>query len=157
MKVRIVLFFLIFVSLFSIDQLIKFGFVNFDWDVYGPVMSLQLAYNKGVAFSMFEFLGPYLKYIQITIFIFICIYLYRNKDVANEYYIPIALIFAGGVSNILDRFTYGAVVDYFYWHYGFKFAIFNLADVLIDIGVVIVIYKQIMQGRSEKRMKEKQI
>ncbi len=100
---------------------------------------------------MFEFLGPYLKYIQLTMIVGICIYLYKNKDVAREYYIPLAFIFAGGLSNILDRFTYGAVVDYFYWHYMFDFAIFNFADVLIDLGVVIIIYKQIMEARREKR------
>ena len=30
-----------------------------------------------------------------------------------------SLLYAGGLSNILDRFTYGGVVDYFYWHYWF--------------------------------------
>ena len=73
------------------------------------------------------------------------------KTVFKEYYLPIALLFAGGLSNILDRFTYGGVVDYFYWHYGFEFAIFNFADVMIDLGVVIIIYKQIKQSREEKK------
>ncbi len=151
MNKKIAIFFIIFTVLFSIDQVVKFGFANYDWDVYGPIMSLQLAYNKGVAFSMFAFLGPYLKYIQLVMIVGICIYLYKNKEVAREYYIPLALIFAGGVSNILDRFTYGAVVDYFYWHYMFDFAIFNFADVLIDLGVVSILYKQIMEARREKR------
>lgn len=157
MSIRVAIFFIITISLFSIDQVVKYGFANFDWNVYGPIMSLQLTYNKGVAFSMFEFLGPYLKYIQIGIVCIAFIYLYKNKEVMKEYYIPIALICAGGFSNILDRFTYGAVVDYFYWHYGFKFAIFNFADVIIDLGVLIIIYKQIMQSKKNKSLKEKQI
>jgi signal peptidase II len=70
-----------------------------------------------------------------------------------EYYIPIALLFAGGLSNILDRFTYGGVVDYFYWHYGFEFAIFNIADVIINLAVAIIIYIQIKQARLEKKNK----
>ena len=61
---------------------------------------------------------------------------------------------AGGLSIILDRFTYGAVVDYFYWHYGFEFAIFNLADVIINLAVVLIIYKQIKQSREEKKKNE---
>ena len=80
--------------------------------------------------------------------------MFKNKDVFIEYYIPIALLFAGGLSNILDRFTYGAVVDYFYWHYGFEFAIFNLADVIINLAVVLIIYKQIKQSREEKKKNE---
>ena len=147
--------FLIFIILFIIDQVVKYGFANFDWDVDGPYMSLQLAYNYGVAFSMFSFLAEYLKYIQLTLVLGGIIYLYKNPKVFEKYHLPIALLFAGGLSNILDRFTYGGVVDYFYWHYGFKFAIFNLADIIIDLAVVIIIYKQIKEARAEKKEKEK--
>ena len=52
--------------------------------------------------------------------------------------------------NILDRFTYGAVVDYFAWHYMFEFAIFNFADVMIDLAVVIIIIMQIRDSRKQK-------
>ena len=76
-------------------------------------MSLKLAYNYGVVFSMFAFLAENLKYIQLLIVVAGVIYLLKNKDVYFKYYIPITLLFAGGLSNILDRFTYGAVVDYF--------------------------------------------
>lgn len=148
-KLKLAIF--IFVSIFIVDQVVKYGFANLDWDLKGPYMSLQLAYNYGVAFSMFSFLAEYLKYIQLTIVIAAIVYLLKNKGVFEEYYIPIALLFAGGISNILDRFTYGGVVDYFYWHYGFEFAIFNIADVIIDLAVVIIIYKQIKQAKQEKK------
>jgi signal peptidase II len=148
-KLNITIF--IFIILFIFDQVVKYGFAHFDWNVEGPYMSLHLAYNYGVAFSMFSFLAEYLKYIQLVLVLVGLIYLYKNQKVFYEYYLPISLLFAGGLSNILDRFTYGGVVDYFYWHYGFKFAIFNLADVIIDFAVVIIIYKQIQQAREEKR------
>lgn len=144
----------IFLVIFIIDQIVKYGFANFNLDIDGSYMSLKLAYNYGVAFSMFSFLEHNLKYIQLVIVLAGTIYLFKNKDVFKEYYIPIALLFAGGLSNILDRFTYGAVVDYFYWHYGFKFAIFNLADVIINLAVVLIIYKQIKQSREEKKKNE---
>lgn len=156
MKKQLKRAFYVFIVLFLIDQAVKYGFVNFDWDVDGPYMSLQLAYNYGVAFSMFAFLAEYLKYLQLLIVFGGIIYLYKNQDVIKEYYLPIALLFAGGLSNILDRFTYGGVVDYFYWHYGFEFAIFNFADVLIDLAVVIIIYKQIKQSREEKKKLEQE-
>jgi signal peptidase II len=145
----------IFIVVFIIDQIVKYGFANLGWDANGPYMSLKLAYNYGVAFSMFSFLAEYLKYIQLLMVFAGTIYLFMNKDVFKEYYIPIALLYAGGLSNILDRFTYSGVVDYFYWHYGFEFAIFNIADVMINIAVVIIIYKQIKQSREEKKQKAK--
>lgn len=154
MKKKLKLSFLIFAVIFIIDQIVKYGFANYDWNVEGPYMSLQLAYNYGVAFSMFAFLAEYLKYIQLAMLAAGVIYLYKNQDVFKEYYLPISLLFAGGLSNILDRFTYGGVVDYFYWHYGFEFAIFNIADVIINISVAIIIYIQIKQARKEKKEQE---
>lgn len=151
MKKKLNIAIIIVAILFVIDQAVKYGFAHFDWNVEGPYMSLQLAYNYGVAFSMFSFLAEYLKYIQLTIVLGASIYLLNNKEIFRDYYIPIALLYAGGLSNILDRFTYGGVVDYFYWHYGFEFAIFNLADVIIDTAVVIIIYMQIKQSRKEKK------
>ena len=143
----------IFATIFIIDQVVKFGFANLGWGATGSFMNLELAYNYGVAFSMLEFLAEYLKYIQLFIVILGTIYLLKNRDVFYKYHIPIALLYAGGLSNILDRFTYGAVVDYFYWHYGFEFAIFNFADVIIDLAVVIIIYKQLRQSKKDKEIK----
>ena len=144
----------IFIVIFIIDQIVKFGFAKLGWDANGTYMSLKLANNYGVAFSMFSFLEHYLKFIQLGIILVATIYLFKNREIFKEYYLPIALLYAGGLSNILDRFTYGGVVDYFYWHYLFEFAIFNFADVIIDLGVAIIIYKQIKQSRAEKKQKE---
>ena len=132
------IFFIIFISIFIIDQYIKYFFVN-GYEKTGDCISLVLAYNKGVAFSMFAFLQEYLKYIQLSILAAGVLYLIKNKKIFKLYYIPIAFIFAGGISNIFDRFYYGAVVDYVYWHCGFNFAIFNFADVIIDIGVGLIL------------------
>lgn len=144
----------IFIVVFIVDQVVKYGFANLGWDADGTYMSLKLAYNYGVAFSMFSFLEHYLKFIQLGIVLIATVYLYKNKKVFEEYYLAIALLYAGGLSNILDRFTYGGVVDYFYWHYLFEFAIFNFADVMIDLGIAIIIFKQIIQAREEKKQKE---
>ena len=154
MKRELKLSITIFVVVFLIDQIVKFGFANLAWDVNGPYMSLKLAYNYGVAFSMFAFLEHYLKYIQLVLVLLGTLYLFKNPNVFKEYYIPTGLLYAGGLSNILDRFTYGGVVDYFYWHHWFEFAIFNIADVMIDLAVVIIIFKQIKQSREEKKQNE---
>ena len=150
MKNKIVQFLLLFITAIIIDQYIKYGFVFLNWGYDGPVISLVLAYNYGVAFSMFSFLEGNLKYIQIVLLLGAMIYLYFNKEILRTYYIPIALIFAGGISNIIDRFIHGGVVDYIFWHYKFEFAIFNLADVIIDLGVVLILYLSYKESKQNK-------
>jgi len=90
---------------------------------------------------MFAFLGTYLKYIQVLMLSGIVGYLLLNKELLQEYAISAGLILAGGMSNIADRFFREGVVDYVYWHCGFDFAIFNYADVMIDLGVLLILLK----------------
>lgn len=143
-------FAIIFALCFSVDQYIKSLFVS-GYELQGECISLVLAYNKGVAFSMFAFLEHNLKFIQIALLSAGAIYLYFRKDIFKTYHIPLALLFAGGISNIYDRFIHVGVVDYVYWHCGFDFAIFNLADVLIDLAIVLILY---IGWQEEKKSKE---
>jgi len=133
-------FLFIFVSVVVVDQAIKYLFTH-GFRLDGSCISLVLAYNKGVAFSMFAFLGEYLKYIQVSLIFGVVIYLLFKKDILQEYAVSAALILAGGISNIADRFFREGVVDYVYWHCGFDFAIFNFADVMIDLGVLLILLK----------------
>ena len=133
-------FLLIFLTVIVVDQAIKYLFTH-GARVDGSCISLVLAYNKGVAFSMFAFLGEYLKYLQIVMIIGVVIYLFIKKEILNKYLVASALILAGGISNIADRFFREGVVDYVYWHCGFDFAIFNFADVMIDLGVLLIVLK----------------
>jgi signal peptidase II len=151
MNKKLIVSLVIFVVLVLIDQAIKYGFVFLNFGFESDCISLVLAYNYGVAFSMFEFLSEYLKFIQLTLIACIVIYLYLNKEVFLKYYIPVSILLAGGLSNILDRFTYGAVVDYVYWHCGFDFAIFNFADVIIDFAIAIILYMQYKQYKEDKK------
>ena len=133
-------FLLIFLTVIVADQVIKYLFTH-GTRVDGSCISLILSYNKGVAFSMFAFLGKYLKYLQVAMIIGIVVYLFIKKEILNEYLVASALILAGGISNIADRFFREGVVDYVYWHCGFDFAIFNFADVMIDLGVLLILLK----------------
>ena len=126
------------ILIFVIDQIIKYIFVNgFLW--HSECISLVLTYNKGVAFSMFSSLGEYLKYIQIIVLMSIIVYA-KKENYFKDYSIPLGLLIGAGSSNIFDRFIYQGVVDYVYWHCWFDFAIFNFADVMIDVAVVIALY-----------------
>jgi len=142
-------YFLLFTFLVAIDQYIKYIFVN-GFYKEGECISLVLAYNKGVAFSMFAFLAQYLKYIQIVILMGGIVYLAINKDILKIYILPITLLFAGGISNIFDRFIREGVVDYVYWHCGFDFAIFNAADVIIDISIALILYISYKQEKIKE-------
>ena len=139
-------YFLIILGIIAIDQFIKYLFVSgFRYD--GSCISGTLVYNKGVAFSMFSFLEEYLKWIQIAILGGVLFYIFRFTE--KKYYLPTALIIGAGISNIADRFIYGGVVDYVYWHCGFDFAIFNFADAIIDLGVVWILYLTYQDSKKE--------
>ena len=131
-------FFLAFFSIFALDQLIKIIFLN-GFSLKTKCISLIMVLNKGVAFSMFSFLGKNLKYIQLALILGLLIYFIKEKIFAKH---PIlsGILFAAAFSNLLDRFLRGGVVDYVYWHCGFNFAIFNFADVMIDFSILGFLY-----------------
>lgn len=135
------------VAIFGIDQWIKTLFLDgFRWQ--GDFFSLILTYNKGVAFSMFSFLEEYLKYIQLLLVGSLGVYLLFHQTLLHSYGIAIGLIGGAAFSNIYDRFIHGGVVDYFFWHYGFEFAVFNFADVMIDLGVLLIFYRSWRASKS---------
>ena len=121
------------VGVFIVDQNIKMLFVE-GFRYYTDCIDLILVYNKGVAFSMFAFLEGYLKYIQLVLVSGILVYIIYMKQIC--YAFPAGLMLGGAISNIYDRFIHGGVVDMVYWHCGFNFAVFNFADVMIDVAVV---------------------
>ena len=116
----------------------------------GSFMSLVLVLNDGVAFSMFAFLKGYLKYIQLALLIFLLAYLLWQKSFFKEHFLAFALMLSAGFSNLLDRFLYGGVVDMFFWHKWFEFAIFNLADVMINISVALILIKEFFFKKKDK-------
>jgi signal peptidase II len=97
-------------------------------------INMTLVFNKGVAFSMFAFLEESLKWLQLLLITGVLGYIIHLRQLC--YAIPGGILVGAGLSNIYDRFVHGGVVDYVYWHCGFDFAIFNFADVMIDLAVV---------------------
>ena len=120
-------------TIFMADQAIKNIFVE-GWRYYTNCIDLILVFNKGVAFSMFAFLAESLKWLQLALLAGVLGYTLWLKE--NRYLIPVGIMVGAGLSNVVDRFVHGGVVDYVYWHCGFNFAVFNFADVMIDIAVL---------------------
>ncbi|SHO80178.1 Lipoprotein signal peptidase [hydrothermal vent metagenome] len=142
------IFFLALIGTFIIDQNIKDLFVNgFFWD--SDCISLELHYNKGVAFSMFASLGEYVKWLQISIITFVIGYIFYD-GVIKKFPFAFGLLAGGAIGNIYDRFIHKGVVDFVAWHCGFDFAIFNYADIMIDIAILWIL---IGSWIVEKRLK----
>ncbi len=135
LRLNIILFFTL-AGIFIIDQNIKMLFVE-GYRYYTDCIDLILVYNKGVAFSMLSFLDEWLKYIQLVLVAGILGYVIYLKKVCFAF--PAGLMLGGAFSNIYDRFVHGGVVDMVYWHCGFDFAVFNFADVMIDVAVVWIL------------------
>jgi signal peptidase II len=125
--------FVVLSAVFIADQFIKNLFVE-GFRYYTNCIDLILVFNKGVAFSMFAFLAGSLKWIQLALLAGVVGYTLWLKE--NRYLVPVGIMVGAGLSNVADRFVHGGVVDYVYWHCGFDFAVFNFADVMIDMAVV---------------------
>ncbi len=108
-------------------------------DIYQTdCINLRLVFNHGVAFSMLSFLDEYLKWLQLILISGVLAYVVSLKK--HCYMVPSGILIGAGLSNIYDRFVHGGVVDYLFWHCGFDFAIFNFADVMIDLAVVWLLF-----------------
>lgn len=133
---NITILILTIVGIFIIDQNIKSLFVD-GYRYYSDCIDLILVYNKGVAFSMFAFLEESLKYIQLVLVFGVFGYILFLNNTC--YAFAAGLMLGGAFSNIYDRFIHGGVVDMVYWHCGFDFAVFNFADVMIDVAVAWIL------------------
>lgn len=145
----LIIFTLVFTAVLVLDQCIKCFFVQTNFTMLGEYIDLVLTYNRGVAFSLFEFFGEWLKWIQIGLIVGIFGYLVYEKTLLKSHTIELGAILGAGVSNVLDRFNYGGVVDYIFWHKWFNFAVFNLADIIINLAVFGIILKSFF-NKSKK-------
>ncbi len=111
------------------------------------VLGITYAENTGVAFSFLQ--GKAAFFVTVTIIEILAIlwFVLFGKMKSKLFLSSLCLILAGGVGNLIDRISKGYVVDFIEFLF-VKFAVFNLADVFINIGVglllifVIFIYKQ---------------
>ncbi len=139
-------FLLVTVGVFIIDQGIKMLFLE-GYFREGSCIDLVLHFNKGVAFSMFAFLGAYLKWIQALLVVGMLLFMLKEGYI-QRYALALGFVMGGAVGNLYDRFAHGAVVDYVAWHCGFDFAVFNFADVAIDLGIAWVLLASYLQRKE---------
>lgn len=120
MKTKTKLLFL-FVALFFINQVVKY-FVS------SSICNKNIAWNIPVA--------PAIFYLAWFVIIAALIYIFVRTD---NYWrkLFLVLILSGAFSNMIDRIRFGCVVDYIdlkFW------PVFNLGDVYITIGIVLLLF-----------------
>ncbi len=126
--------------------------------IVGQVLTLDYVQNTGVAFSMFE--GQSIQFLFIAVAIGVIGYLYwRFRDRASlALKLNFGLVLGGATGNLIDRFRQGFVVDFIHFQLpaiGFNFAVFNVADSSISVGVVaIAVLLYFTAGQDEARAKQ---
>ena len=120
----------------------------------GPYLTLYYIRNQGAAFSMFNTNGPVLiALIAVAVIVIVYLYLRMLNTGSLIYKLIFGLIIGGAAGNLLDRFTHGSVVDFIWFRIpqiSFSFAIFNLADAAISVGVVLLFLTLLLSGVRNK-------
>ena len=131
------------ISIFK-DGIIEKIYVN-------EYLDFILVFNTGISYGLFSGGGDFQKWILISLSILIIIFLLsliRNESTVLSK-LSISFIIGGALGNVLDRFTYGAVVDFISLHAkGFSWYIFNIADMFIVLGVILFILSQFILSKK---------
>ncbi|WP_254473692.1 signal peptidase II [Bartonella sp. B1098] len=111
-----------------------------------PFLSLYHVHNSGIAFSFFSSFSHW-GIIAITIIVIIfLLWLWKNTE-DNKFLMRfgLVLIIGGAIGNLIDRIRFHHVTDYILFHIDdiFYFAIFNLADSFITLGVIAILIEEL--------------
>jgi signal peptidase II len=140
-------------AVLALDQASKFWLLEvFDIARRGavkitPFFDLVLALNTGISYGWFQDEGAtgqaILLAVKAAAVILLAIWMARSRTLLAT--IALGLIIGGAIGNAIDRFAYGAVVDFALFHVQiggktFNWYVFNLADVAIVAGVAALLY-----------------
>jgi signal peptidase II len=122
-----------------------------------PFLDLELAWNVGISFGWFQNDSPMAQAVLIVIkavaVVVLAIWMARSRTLLAT--IALGLIIGGALGNAIDRFAYGAVVDFALFHVQiggntFNWYVFNLADVAIVAGVAGLLYDSFLGTPAAK-------
>ena len=143
------------VAVVIVDQLTKWWAVRTlddrNIDVFWT-LRFHLSYNTGMAFSRGQNLGPLIGVIALVIVVVLLLSVKRTSSRLSE--VVVGLIIGGAIGNIIDRlirdpyWLRGGVVDFidFQW-----FPIFNVADMAVTIGGVLLLLAAVMESKAPRR------
>lgn len=148
---KIVLIFAILTTLIGCDQVTKHiaqekllgaGTVTY----LNSLIKLQYAENPGAVLSIGSDLPSSFKIwvlavIPGLIVMLMLVYVFSSRRLTYDRIIAYSLIIGGGISNLIDRFFRGFVIDFMVINMGPQSTgIFNFADVGITFGLILIIY-----------------
>jgi len=145
----------IFVVL-AIDQAVKRWLLSGAIGLNGKnlipgLVDVRLAWNRGVSFSLLwpsSALGGVLLFaVAACIVAVLLVWAFRTHRVLPA--VAIGLIIGGAVSNLVDRYLYGAVFDFLAMRVGdIRLFVCNLADIAITLGVIGLLIDALMNRRA---------
>lgn len=144
----------------ALDQFVKWYVVG-NFGLYeilpvGPFLDLTRLHNEGAAFGILAGAGGWQRWFFLVlagaIAVAIVVWLRSMPARGQEWLaIGLALILGGAVGNAWDRFIDGYVVDYLHFHWGDAyFPAFNVADIGITTGAIMLIIDALLDGRRRK-------
>jgi signal peptidase II len=155
-RLKGVISFCIILTIIVIDYFSKQYALIFDQNyVVNSFITIYKMNNYGIAFSLFnelESVGQLILNIVIfLILVFIARELFTNLASSNLYLIGLSLILGGGSANFIDRYDNSAVTDFIILHYKDIYfpAVFNIADLSISIGAVLIIIYYLSNKTNE--------
>ena len=150
--IRINYYFLFTLLLIVLDQITKlliYGYIKpHDSIVINDFLSLSHVHNYGAAFSFLADQSGWQRYFlsgfSLVASVAIIIWMRRIDAGRLLKLFALSILLAGAIGNLIDRLLLGFVIDFIDLHYqGFYWPVFNVADVLISLGVVLLIFSDI--------------
>ncbi len=129
--------FFLLTDLYLSNEIIR-NIVN-GFTLHNNVFRLNYVKNTGAAFSLLPNAREFLIIFSVVLITLFFVYVYKHlKSISLKTIFTISLLCAGIAGNLHERIVFGFVRDFFEFTC-FNFPVFNLSDVFINIGVVILI------------------
>ncbi|WP_391594945.1 signal peptidase II [Winogradskyella sp.] len=126
-------------------------------EVIGDNFILTNVYNEGAFLGMGSDMSPLLKLIFLLILptlvlAYVIYYIIKTKELDRLSLIAFSCIIGGGIANVFDRIVYGKVTDFLFIDLGgvFKTGIFNIADVSVTTGMIMLLLGGLFVNRTKK-------
>lgn len=116
-------------------------------------LTLTKIENQGALLGLGQSLPQPVKILLLTVLPLASLglaflYLLANRNLSKSMVLSICFIIGGGIGNIYDRLVYGSVTDFLHIDFVlFETAIFNMADVSILVGVLVIMV-DVLRGRT---------
>lgn len=98
------------------------------------IFHLTYVINTGAAFSVFRGGAGWLKWLSLGVSVGLMIFVWRSPRLSKLEQFAYGFVLAGALGNGIDRFLWGHVVDFLDFRV-INFPIFNVADILINLGI----------------------